>query len=138
MEEERIDAVKNLPELKSIHDIQLFPGFTNFYHCFIQGFRRIVALLTSMLRIRPTSTTPKSMNLVDEFDRGFCGENEARRAFASTKRLIRADYPSSDHVSHAVSNIISNSAKNISGYLNSDAKTAFDQLPQAFTEAPIL
>ena len=78
------------------------------------------------------------MNLVDEFDEGHCGENEARSAFASTKEPTGADYPSSNHVSHIVSNIVSNSAKNVSNYLTPDAKKAFDQLRQAFTEAPIL
>ena len=65
------------------------------------------------------------MNLVDEFGRGDRGENEARTP-ASTKEPTGADYPSSDHVSHAVSN-----------YLTPAAKKAFDQLRQAFTEAPI-
>ena len=66
------------------------------------------------------------MNLVDEFGEGDRGENEARTP-ASTKEPTGADYPSSDHVSHAVSN-----------YLTPAAKKAFDQLRQAFTEAPIL
>ena len=35
MEEEKIDAVKNWPEPKSIHDIQVFLGFANFYCHFI-------------------------------------------------------------------------------------------------------
>ena len=74
------------------------------------------------------------MNLVDEFDRCNCGENEARKAFASTEMLTEADYLSSDHVSHAVSN----SAKNVKNYLIPNAKKAFNQLRQAFTEAPIL
>ena len=68
----------------------------------------------------------KLMNLVDEFGRGDRSENEARTS-TSTTGPTRADYPSSDHVSHAVSN-----------YLTPDAKKAFDQLRQAFTEAPIL
>ena len=66
------------------------------------------------------------MKLVDEFGGDDCGENEARTP-ASTKEPTGADYPSSDHVSHAVSN-----------YLTPAAKKAFDQLCQAFTEAPIL
>ena len=78
------------------------------------------------------------MNLVDEFDRSDCGENEARRASASTKGSTKADYLSSNHVCHAVSNIVSNFAKNVSNYLTPDAKRPFDQLRQAFTEAPIL
>ena len=66
------------------------------------------------------------MNLVDEFGGGDRGENKARTP-ASTKGPTGADYLSSDHVSHAVSN-----------YLTPDAKKAFDQLRQAFTKAPIL
>ena len=128
IKEEKIDVVKNWPESKSVRDIQVFLGFTNFYRRFIQGFSRIAAPLTSMLRISltPTSATQKSMNLVDEFGGGDCGKNEARTS-TSTKRPTEADYPSSDHVSHAVSN-----------YLTLDAKKPFDQLRQAFTKAPIL
>ena len=91
-----------------------------------------------MLRISPTSTTQKLRNLVDEFDGGDRGENEVRKAFALIKGPTKADYPSSDHVNHTVSNIVSNFAKNVSNYLTSDAKRAFDQLRQAFTEVPIL
>ena len=35
MEETKRDAMKNWPEPKSIHDIQVFLGFANFYRCFI-------------------------------------------------------------------------------------------------------
>ena len=35
MEEEKINAVKDWPEPKSICDIQVFLGFANFYRCFI-------------------------------------------------------------------------------------------------------
>ena len=114
-----------------MRDIQVFLGFAIFYRCFIQGFSRITAPLTSMLRISPISTTQKSMNLFDEFGGSDCGKNEARRASASTKGPTGADYPSSDHVSHTVNN-------NVSSYLTLDTKRAFDQLRQAFTEAPIL
>ena len=78
------------------------------------------------------------MDLVDEFGKGDCGKNEARKTSASRKGLTGVDYQSFDYVSHAVSNFISNFAKNVSNYLNPDAKKAFDQLRQAFTKAPIL
>ena len=91
-----------------------------------------------MLRMGPTSTTQKSINLVDEFGKGDCGENEAKRASTSTNGSTGADSPSFDHVSHAVSNIVSNSAENVSNYLTPEAKRTFDQLRQVFTEAPIL
>ena len=131
MEEERIDVVKNCLEPKSIRDIQVFLGFANFYRRFIQGFSRIAAPLISMLRMSPTSTTQELMNLFNEFGRGDHGENEAKRASASTKGPTGADYQSSDHVSHTISNVVSN-------YLTPNAKRAFEQLRQAFTKAPIL
>ena len=137
MEEERIDAVKNWLEPKSVHDIQVFLCFANFYRRFIHGFSRIAALLISMLRMSLTSITKKLINLVDEFGRGDRGENEARRASASTKGPTGGDYLSSDHISHIVSNIVSNCTKNISNYLDLNAKKAFDQLRQAFTQATI-
>ena len=74
------------------------------------------------------SITEKLINLVDKFDGGDRGENKARRASASTKEPTGADYLSSDHVRHIVSNIVNNSAKNVSNYLILDAKMAFDQL----------
>ena len=50
MKDERIKVVRNWPELKSVRDIQVFIGFTNFYRRFIRGFSRIAASLTSMLK----------------------------------------------------------------------------------------
>ena len=78
------------------------------------------------------------MYLFNKFDRGNRGKNEAKRASVSIKRPTGADYPTSNHVNHIVSNIVSNSAKNVSNYLTSDAKKAFNQLRQAFTKVPIL
>ena len=91
-----------------------------------------------MLRMSPTSSTQKSLILVDEFGGGDCGKNEAKKASTLTKMPTGADYLSSNHVSHAVSNIVSNSAKNVSNYLTPGAKRAFDQLRQAFIKASIL
>ncbi len=50
MEEERIKAVCNWPEPQSVRDIQVFLGFANFFRRFIQGFSRLAASLTSMLK----------------------------------------------------------------------------------------
>ena len=77
------------------------------------------------------------MDLVDKFGRGDCGENEMRRTSGLTKEPTGADYLSSDYVSHAVSNFVSNSIKNVSNYLTVNTKRAFNQLRQAFTKAPI-
>ena len=129
--------MKNWPKPKFIRDIQVFLSFANFYCRFIQGLSKIAAPLNSMLRMSLTLIMQKLMNLADKFGKGDRGENEAKKASTSTKKPTRADYPSSNHVSHAVSNIVSNSAKNISNYPIPDANKAFDQLCQAFTEASI-
>ena len=133
MEEKRINAVKNWPKPKSICNIQVFLGFANFYRRFFQGFSKIGALLTSMVRMSPTPTMQKLLNLVDEFGGGDHSKNEARKAYVWIKEPSGADYLSFDHVSHAVSNIVNNSAKNVGNYPTPDAKRAFDQLRQAFT-----
>ena len=91
-----------------------------------------------MLMMSPIPIIQKSMNLNDEFGGSDCGENEARRAFALIKEPTGKDYPSFNHISHDISNIVSNSTKNTSNYQTSDAKRAFEQLRQAFTKAPIL
>ncbi len=51
MEEKQIKAVHNWSEPQSVHDIQVFLGFANFYQRFIQRFNRFATLLTSMLKI---------------------------------------------------------------------------------------
>ena len=78
------------------------------------------------------------MDLVDKFDRGDYGKNKSRKTSTSIKRPIGVDYLYSNHVNYAVSNFVSNCAKNVSNYLIPDAKKAFDQLHQVSIEAPIL
>ena len=51
MESEQIQVNQEWSKLKSIQDIQVFLGFANFYWQFIQGFSKIVTLLTSVLKI---------------------------------------------------------------------------------------
>ena len=50
MKAKKIELVKEWPEPKSVRDIQVFLGFANFYWQFIQGFSKIAAPLTSMLK----------------------------------------------------------------------------------------
>ena len=51
IEEDRIQLVKNWPELKSIREIQVFVGFANFYRRFIKGFSYIIAPLIELIKI---------------------------------------------------------------------------------------
>ena len=46
----RIKVIKNWPKSKSVRNIQVFLGFANFYRQFIQGFSRIAAPFTSILK----------------------------------------------------------------------------------------
>ena len=119
MEEERIDAVKAWPEPKSIRDIQRFIGFANFYRRFIQSFSKIAAPLTSMLKtnLLPAGTLP--VTAVDDSEVvGSSGGNEGKSAKSDFTKPVRgAEEPS---------------------FLTPDARRAFTQLRQAFTEAPIL
>ena len=88
-----------------------------------------------MLRMSPTPNMQKLIDVIDEFGEDNCRENEVKRASSSTRESIGADYPSVNHVSHIVSNLV---GKNVSKYLTPDAKKVFNQLRQAFTKAPIL
>ncbi len=50
MEKEQIKAVCDWLEPQLVRDIQVFLRFANFYQRFIQGFSKLAALLTSMLK----------------------------------------------------------------------------------------
>ena len=51
MEAKQIKVVKKWLEPKSVQVIQVFLGFANFYQQFIQGFSKIAASLTSMIKM---------------------------------------------------------------------------------------
>ena len=62
IEDKKVKAVKNWPESKSVWDIQVFIGFANFYWWYIQGFSRIAAPLSSMLKTtRSSNLAPKKL-----------------------------------------------------------------------------
>ena len=119
MEEEKIDAVKAWNELKLVQDIQVFIGFANFYWRFIQGFTKITAPLTSMLKTSFQLADALPATGIDNSEVvGSSSGNEGKSAKSDfTKPVRRAEEPS---------------------FLTPDARRAFTQLRQAFTEAPIL
>ena len=90
MEEERIDAVKAWPELKSIRDIQVFIGFANFYRRFIQGFSKIAASLTSMLKTSPQQAGVLPATAVDDSEViENSGENKGKLAKSDFTKPVR-------------------------------------------------
>jgi hypothetical protein len=50
MEPDRVAAITEWPIPTSVHDIQIFLGFANFYRRFIHGYSRVTAPMTSLLR----------------------------------------------------------------------------------------
>ena len=96
MEEERIDAVKAWLEPKSIRDIQVFIGFANFYRRFIQGFSKIAAPLTSMLKTSPQLAGALPATAVDDSEVvGNSGGNKGKLAKSDfTKPVYGAEEPS--------------------------------------------
>ncbi len=83
MEEERIKAIRDWPEPQSVRNIQVFLGFANFYRRFIQGFSRLAASLTSMLK------TTSVVGLAENSEQGGQGiqvEDRGEKEPAQTSR----------------------------------------------------
>ena len=117
--------MKNWPEPTSVRDIQVFIGFANFYRRFIQGFNRIAAPLTSMLKTTESSeeSAPKTFRADDD---EFVGGGGSR-----ANEIVR----NSSRKSMRVPNIGATGEPN---FLTPDAKKAFNQLQLAFIKTPIL
>ena len=48
MAQNKVKIIQDWSELRKVKDIQSFLGFTNFYHCFIYEYSRIVVLLMNL------------------------------------------------------------------------------------------
>ena len=85
MEEKRINIVKAWPKQKSVLDIQMFIGFANSYRHFIQGFSKIAAPLTLMLK---TSLYPASALLATGVD----DSKVVRTNDENDRKLVKSDF----------------------------------------------
>jgi len=52
MEKSRVDSIQEWPVPKSVHDVQVFLGFCNFYRRFICAYSRVVLPITNLLRTK--------------------------------------------------------------------------------------
>ncbi|KAJ1044136.1 hypothetical protein NDA10_001847 [Ustilago hordei] len=86
MDPEKIRTVKEWPMPVSIHDIQRFLGFANFYRRFIAHFARIAKPLTSL--VKPTERF-KKFELPEEAQQAF---HQLIQAFTSAGVLQHFDY----------------------------------------------
>ena len=137
MEDKRIKAVKQWPEPQSVWDNQVFLGFAKFYRWFIQGFSRIAAPLTSMLktvelkkggdgvggdsRVKRDGIDKSGMDNIEvgggEVEVDEVGKKG--RKMSKSKKLFKSEIVGLD-------------------FLTPGAKLAFTKLRQAFFNAPIL
>ncbi|SOV07292.1 uncharacterized protein UDID_18776 [Ustilago sp. UG-2017a] len=86
MDPEKVQTVKEWPMPASIHDIQRFLGFANFYRRFIAHFARIAKPLTSL--VKPTERF-KKFELPEEAQQAF---HQLIQAFTSAGVLQHFDY----------------------------------------------
>ena len=183
MEAEKIEVVKDWPEPKSVRDIQVFLGFANFYRRFIQGFSRIAAPLTSMLKTtgspdkpapsrndgsrsassrnddsRPASGRNDGDGEVDGFGVGGNGVEHAKKSGKSksektskSRKLSKSGKSkgrkmskswnlakSGKKSSKSEDSTNSDAPEDGPKFLTSNARTTFNGLRLAFTEASIL
>ena len=136
--------------MKSVWDIQVFLSFANFYWRFIQGFSKIAAPLTSMLK---TALPPKKSTSEEVGDsKGGDGVDSGSMEIAKKSRKSKGQKTSKSQ-KLAKSRKSSKSGKNSSksgnspnfgatesgpSFLIPEARSAFNRLWLAFTKAPIL
>ena len=144
MEAKRIEVVKELPDSKSILNIQVFLGFANFYWQFIQGFNKIAAPLTSMLKTTVLSKV-LAANEVDGGEGGDesiekCGKLSKTRKLSKFQKLSKSQNlaKSGKKLSKSRNWTNFNAMEDRPKFLTPNARTTFNRLWLAFTEAPIL
>ena len=140
MEDERIRAVEQWPEPKSVRDIQVFLGFANFYWQFIQEFSYIAAPLTSILKTigstgsaanpEETKSGVGGNSMIGNMVGGSKATNLTKRKnpvkMTKSKILIESknhDFPKSRPEEARM------------GFLTPKARLAFTQLRQGFVKA---
>jgi hypothetical protein len=59
METDGISTIKDWPTLKSVREVQVLLGFTNFYRRFIRKYAKVTLLLKELLNKADTTGVPK-------------------------------------------------------------------------------
>lgn len=73
MDQRKVEAVSNWPIPSTVKELQRFLGFANFYRRFIQGFSKISAPITSLLKkgAKSLSWTTEATNAVEKLKASF-------------------------------------------------------------------
>ena len=142
IEDERIEVVKQWPEVQSVRDIQVFLRFANFYRRFILGFSQIAVPLTLMLK------TSRSIESLIELGKGGVGVGDDIRAESDGSELDGSEVDGGKDGDKEVGKKVQKlfKSKNLSKFkkmVRSDflipkAKLVFEKLRQAFVKVPIL
>ena len=120
MKDKKIEEVKNWAKPKSIRDIQVFLGFTNFNQRFIQGLDKIAKPFILMFQTTESSKIlPSLMNMDKRNDVGTVGDSNN----CKDKTVKRS---------------LSKNLNGAMGYLIHKARLAFTKLRKTFTKALIL
>ena len=122
MEDKKIEVVRNWFEPKLVQNIQVFIGFANFYWQFIRDCSRIVAPLTSMLKMT------RLLDLSQRNDNDEVVGGGGDRNLSKSKKSRNAKSRIQTHIG----------AMGESTFLTPGAKKAFNQLRQPFTKVLIL
>ncbi|CEH15898.1 FOG: Transposon-encoded proteins with TYA, reverse transcriptase, integrase domains in various combinations [Ceraceosorus bombacis] len=69
MDPAKVEVVLNWPVPKTVHDVQVFLGFANYYRRFIAGYSGIAAPITELLKGKPSGGVDWSPKQQDAFDR---------------------------------------------------------------------
>ena len=160
IEAEQIKVVKKWPELKSVRDIHVFLGFANFYCRFIKGFSKIAAPLT--LRLKTTMSSQVfaankmlSVRVLAATDVGSASDGSDGSSDGSKRVEPKTGRSESQKLSKSGNSEGKKSAKSKKpsksgnspnfdakeagpSFLTPEARSAFNRLRLAFTEAPIL
>ena len=149
MEAEQIEIIRKWPEPKLVWDIQVFLGFANFYCRFIKSFSKIAAPLMSMLKTTMSSqvlaanevlgTRVLAVDEVDNIDDGGDGSSDrSKRVEPKTGGSESQKSAKSKKPSKCGNSSNFDVKKAGPSFLTPKAKSAFNCLWLAFTEAPIL
>jgi transposase InsO family protein len=157
MDPKRVETIANWPRPESIHDVQVFLGFVNFYRRFIEGYSHIARPLTDLLKGSKGMTTnatqrgSKGMtdscpltDLHEQSSRGMASSDGVSGHSADHAGSTTAERPLTDMLGHNgkmtdVPNI-SNRAKvtHRQWQWNTAAEKAFTWLKKAFCCTTIL
>ena len=148
MEVKRREVVKEWLEPKLVRDIQVFLGFANFYWQFIQGFNKIAAPLTSMLKTTISSQVlaTNEVLVADEVGGVEDGSESIEKCGKLSKTGKSSKSGNSKGKSSAISKKMSKSENSPNfdateagpSFLTPKARSAFSRLQLALTKSPIL